>query len=180
MLIGRPWSFISIHPCRPVVIMVRSWVADRFAVNSTSAKGGTGAHRGSPVASLQHDAKRWHSQLDDRPGCGETYAATNAGSTCDIQSVIPVPRSGSSPIDANLVILVRSKGMPHLWRGNRQWISASPLSRYMALTQAAMDPDRNAAGVALSGRFPYIRPGDFVEVAISGLGRPRHQFITSP
>ena len=28
-------------------------------------------------------------------------------------------------------------------------------------------------GVALSGRFPYLRPGDVVEVEIEGLGRQR-------
>ena len=31
-------------------------------------------------------------------------------------------------------------------------------------------------GVALSGRFPYLRPGDVVELEIEGLGRQRQEF----
>jgi 2-keto-4-pentenoate hydratase/2-oxohepta-3-ene-1,7-dioic acid hydratase in catechol pathway len=32
-------------------------------------------------------------------------------------------------------------------------------------------------GVALSGRFPYLKAGDVVEIEIEGLGRQRHEFI---
>ena len=32
-------------------------------------------------------------------------------------------------------------------------------------------------GVALSGRFDYLRAGDVVEVEIAGLGRQRHEFV---
>jgi 2-keto-4-pentenoate hydratase/2-oxohepta-3-ene-1,7-dioic acid hydratase in catechol pathway len=31
-------------------------------------------------------------------------------------------------------------------------------------------------GVALSGRFPFIQPGDVVELEIEGLGRQRQEF----
>jgi 2-keto-4-pentenoate hydratase/2-oxohepta-3-ene-1,7-dioic acid hydratase in catechol pathway len=30
-------------------------------------------------------------------------------------------------------------------------------------------------GVALSGRFPYLRPGDVVEAEVAGLGRQRQK-----
>jgi 2-keto-4-pentenoate hydratase/2-oxohepta-3-ene-1,7-dioic acid hydratase in catechol pathway len=32
-------------------------------------------------------------------------------------------------------------------------------------------------GVALSGRYPYLRPGDVVELEIDGLGRQRQQMV---
>jgi 2,4-diketo-3-deoxy-L-fuconate hydrolase len=31
-------------------------------------------------------------------------------------------------------------------------------------------------GVALSGRFPYLRPGDVVELEIEALGRQRQEY----
>jgi 2-keto-4-pentenoate hydratase/2-oxohepta-3-ene-1,7-dioic acid hydratase in catechol pathway len=31
-------------------------------------------------------------------------------------------------------------------------------------------------GVALSGRFPYLQPGDEVEISIDGLGTQRQRF----
>ena len=38
-------------------------------------------------------------------------------------------------------------------------------------------PRRPVLGVALSGRFDYLRAGDVVEVEIAGLGRQRHEFV---
>ncbi|MGH3266032.1 MAG: fumarylacetoacetate hydrolase family protein [Trebonia sp.] len=35
------------------------------------------------------------------------------------------------------------------------------------------------AGVALSGRFPYLKAGDIVELEIDGLGRQRQEFVTA-
>jgi 2-keto-4-pentenoate hydratase/2-oxohepta-3-ene-1,7-dioic acid hydratase in catechol pathway len=32
---------------------------------------------------------------------------------------------------------------------------------------------------ALSGRFPYLRAGDVVEVEIEGLGRQRHEMVAA-
>ncbi len=34
-------------------------------------------------------------------------------------------------------------------------------------------------GVALSGRFPYLAPGDLVELEIEGLGRQRHEMVAA-
>jgi 2-keto-4-pentenoate hydratase/2-oxohepta-3-ene-1,7-dioic acid hydratase in catechol pathway len=31
--------------------------------------------------------------------------------------------------------------------------------------------------VALSGKYPYLKPGDVVEVEIDGLGRQRQEFV---
>ena len=34
-------------------------------------------------------------------------------------------------------------------------------------------------GVALSGRFPYLAPGDVVELEIEGLGRQRQLVVSA-
>ncbi len=47
------------------------------------------------------------------------------------------------------------------------------LSQYMALEPGDLVLTGTPEGVALSGRFPYLGPGDVVEVEIDGLGRQR-------
>lgn len=32
-------------------------------------------------------------------------------------------------------------------------------------------------GVALSGRFPYLRAGDVIELEIDGIGRARQEYV---
>ncbi|SCL25041.1 2-keto-4-pentenoate hydratase/2-oxohepta-3-ene-1,7-dioic acid hydratase (catechol pathway) [Micromonospora pallida] len=48
------------------------------------------------------------------------------------------------------------------------------LSRYTVLEPGDVLNTGTPQGVALSGRFPYLRPGDTVEVEIEGLGRQRN------
>lgn len=48
------------------------------------------------------------------------------------------------------------------------------LSQYMALEPGDLICTGTPQGVALSGRFPYLRDGDVVEVEIEGVGRQRH------
>ena len=50
------------------------------------------------------------------------------------------------------------------------------LSQYMVLEPGDLVLTGTPEGVALSGRFPYLREGDVVEVEIEGLGRQRHLF----
>ena len=50
------------------------------------------------------------------------------------------------------------------------------LSQYMALEPGDLICTGTPEGVALSGRFPYLQPGDVVEIEIEGLGRQRHEF----
>ena len=50
------------------------------------------------------------------------------------------------------------------------------LSHYMLLEPGDVVLTGTPEGVALSGRFPYIRPGDVVELEIEGLGRQRQEF----
>ncbi len=50
------------------------------------------------------------------------------------------------------------------------------VSQYMLLEPGDVILTGTPEGVALSGRFPYIRPGDVVELDIEGLGRQRQQF----
>jgi 2-keto-4-pentenoate hydratase/2-oxohepta-3-ene-1,7-dioic acid hydratase in catechol pathway len=51
------------------------------------------------------------------------------------------------------------------------------LSQFMALEPGDLILTGTPAGVALSGRFPYLLPGDVVELEIEGLGRQRQEFL---
>jgi len=51
------------------------------------------------------------------------------------------------------------------------------LSQYMALDPGDLVLTGTPQGVALSGRFPYLRAGDVVEVEIEGLGRQQHEMV---
>jgi 2,4-diketo-3-deoxy-L-fuconate hydrolase len=50
------------------------------------------------------------------------------------------------------------------------------LSQYMRLEPGDVILTGTPEGVALSGRFPFIQPGDVVELEIGGLGRQRQEF----
>ena len=50
------------------------------------------------------------------------------------------------------------------------------LSQYLVLEPGDLVLTGTPAGVALSGRFPYLLVGDVVEIEIDGLGRQRHTF----
>lgn len=51
------------------------------------------------------------------------------------------------------------------------------LSQYLALEPGDLVLTGTPEGVALSGRFPYLVPGDVVEVEVEGLGRQRHEMV---
>ena len=51
------------------------------------------------------------------------------------------------------------------------------LSQYLVLEPGDLVLTGTPEGVALSGRFPYLRSGDVVETEIEGLGRQRHEFV---
>lgn len=51
------------------------------------------------------------------------------------------------------------------------------LSQYLTLEPGDLVLTGTPEGVALSGRFPYLAPGDVVEVEIDGLGRQRQEFV---
>ncbi len=50
-------------------------------------------------------------------------------------------------------------------------------SQYMRLEPGDVIITGTPEGVALSGRFPYLQPGDVVEVEVEGLGRQRQQLF---
>ncbi|MBU3066927.1 fumarylacetoacetate hydrolase family protein [Nocardia sp. NEAU-G5] len=50
------------------------------------------------------------------------------------------------------------------------------LSQYAVLEPGDVINTGTPEGVALSGRFPYLRPGDVVELEIEGIGRMRQTF----
>ncbi|WP_329000772.1 fumarylacetoacetate hydrolase family protein [Kribbella sp. NBC_00709] len=51
------------------------------------------------------------------------------------------------------------------------------LSQYMVLDPGDLIMTGTPEGVALSGRFPYLRPGDVVELEIDGLGSQRQDYV---
>ncbi|RNL62537.1 FAA hydrolase family protein [Nocardioides marmoriginsengisoli] len=51
------------------------------------------------------------------------------------------------------------------------------LSQFMALDPGDLVLTGTPEGVALSGRFPYLVPGDVVEIEIDGLGRQRQEYL---
>ncbi|KQV74225.1 hypothetical protein ASC61_03960 [Aeromicrobium sp. Root344] len=51
------------------------------------------------------------------------------------------------------------------------------LSQYMVLDPGDVVLTGTPEGVALSGRFPYLQPGDVVELEIDGLGRQRQEVV---
>jgi len=51
------------------------------------------------------------------------------------------------------------------------------LSQYLVLEPGDLILTGTPEGVALSGRFPYLRAGDIVEIEIEGLGRQRQEFV---
>lgn len=51
------------------------------------------------------------------------------------------------------------------------------LSQYMVLEPGDLVLTGTPEGVALSGRFPYLAPGDAVEISIDGLGVQRQEYV---
>lgn len=51
------------------------------------------------------------------------------------------------------------------------------LSQYLTLEPGDLVLTGTPQGVALSGRFPYLAPGDVVEIEIDGLGHQRQEFV---
>ena len=51
------------------------------------------------------------------------------------------------------------------------------LSQYLTLEPGDVILTGTPQGVALSGRFPYLKAGDVVEIEIDGLGRQRQDFV---
>ncbi|WP_354516499.1 fumarylacetoacetate hydrolase family protein [Paenarthrobacter sp. 4246] len=51
------------------------------------------------------------------------------------------------------------------------------LSQYMVLEPGDVIITGTPEGVAMSGRFPFIQPGDIVELDIEGLGRQRQEYF---
>jgi 2,4-diketo-3-deoxy-L-fuconate hydrolase len=54
------------------------------------------------------------------------------------------------------------------------------LSRYMKLMPGDVIATGTPEGVALSGNYPYLKPGDVVEMEIEGLGRQRQECVADP
>ena len=51
------------------------------------------------------------------------------------------------------------------------------LSQFLVLEPGDLICTGTPEGVALSGRFPYLKPGDVVELEVAGLGRQRQEFF---
>jgi len=53
------------------------------------------------------------------------------------------------------------------------------LSRYLTLEPGDVVLTGTPEGVALSGRFPYLAPGDVVELEVEGLGRQHQRYVAA-
>jgi 2-keto-4-pentenoate hydratase/2-oxohepta-3-ene-1,7-dioic acid hydratase in catechol pathway len=92
--------------------------------------------------------------------------------------------------------LVTPDEVDHQKLGLRSWVNGEPrqdsntadqifdvahvvhhLSQYLALEPGDLVLTGTPEGVALSGRFPYLAPGDVVEVEIDSLGRQRQVMV---
>lgn len=92
--------------------------------------------------------------------------------------------------------LVTPDEVDHHGLGLRSWVNGEPrqdsttrdmvfdvefliwhLSQYLVLEPGDLVLTGTPEGVALSGRFPYLRPGDVCELEIDGLGRQRQAFV---
>ena len=92
--------------------------------------------------------------------------------------------------------LVTPDEVDHQKLGLRSWVNGEPrqdsstadqifdvahvvhhLSQYLALEPGDLVLTGTPEGVALSGRFPYLAPGDVVEVEIDSLGRQRQTMV---
>jgi 2-keto-4-pentenoate hydratase/2-oxohepta-3-ene-1,7-dioic acid hydratase in catechol pathway len=92
--------------------------------------------------------------------------------------------------------LVTPDELDHRKVGLRSWVNGEPrqdsnsadmifdvdfivwhLSQYLALEPGDLILTGTPEGVGLSGRFPYLAPGDVVEVEIDGLGRQRQEMV---
>lgn len=51
------------------------------------------------------------------------------------------------------------------------------LSQYLVLEPGDLICTGTPEGVALSGRFPYLKPGDVVDIEVEGLGHQRQEFL---
>ncbi|BCW81698.1 fumarylacetoacetate hydrolase family protein [Arthrobacter sp. NicSoilC5] len=51
------------------------------------------------------------------------------------------------------------------------------LSQFLVLEPGDLICTGTPEGVALSGRFPYLKAGDVVEIEVEGLGRQRQEFV---
>ena len=95
--------------------------------------------------------------------------------------------------------LVTPDEVDHQELGLRSWVNGEPrqdsstadqifdvasvihhLSQYLALDPGDVLLTGTPEGVALSGRFPYLRAGDVVELEIDGLGRQRQEMVGFP
>ena len=91
--------------------------------------------------------------------------------------------------------LVTPDEIDHRALGLRSWVNGEPrqnsstadmifdvdyivwhLSQFMVLEPGDLILTGTPEGVALSGRFPYLKAGDVVEIEIDGLGHARHEF----
>jgi 2-keto-4-pentenoate hydratase/2-oxohepta-3-ene-1,7-dioic acid hydratase in catechol pathway len=95
--------------------------------------------------------------------------------------------------------LVTPDEVDHGKLGLRSWVNGEPrqdsstadmvfgvehlvwhLSQFMALEPGDLILTGTPEGVALSGRYPFLKPGDVLEIEIDGLGRQRQEMLEYP
>ncbi|WP_284978835.1 fumarylacetoacetate hydrolase family protein [Arthrobacter sp. fls2-241-R2A-200] len=91
-----------------------------------------------------------------------------------------VPASEVDPNNLRLRTLVNGDGRQDSVTSDMIFDPATivhHLSQYMVLEPGDVVITGTPEGVAMSGRFPFIQPGDVVELEIEGLGRQRQEYF---
>lgn len=127
---------------------------------------------------VSHDVSERHWQVEESGGqwskgkCGESFNPIGPGlvtrdEIADVQALRLWSRVNGEPrqdsVTADMVF-----GVNYLvWH----------LSQYMVLEPGDLINTGTPQGVALSGKFPYLSPGDYVELGIDGLGSQRQKIV---
>ena len=94
----------------------------------------------------------------------------------------PVLRTADSISPADLRLRSWVNGEPRQDSSTRDMVFSvtdivRDLSQYMQLEPGDIICTGTPQGVALSGRFPYLQPGDVTEIEIEGLGKQRQEYF---
>jgi len=127
---------------------------------------------------VSHDVSERHWQVEESGGqwskgkCGESFNPigpdlVTRNEIADVQALRLWSRVNGEPRQDSLTADMVFSVDYLVWH----------LSQYMVLEPGDLINTGTPQGVALSGRFPYLSPGDYVELGIDGLGSQRQNIV---
>jgi 2-keto-4-pentenoate hydratase/2-oxohepta-3-ene-1,7-dioic acid hydratase in catechol pathway len=127
---------------------------------------------------VSHDVSERHWQVEESGGqwskgkCGESFNPigpdlVTRDEIADVQALRLWSRVNGEPRQDSLTADMVFSVDYLVWH----------LSQYMVLEPGDLINTGTPQGVALSGRFPYLSPGDYVELGIDGLGSQRQNIV---